>query len=161
MRTVKTNAIRLLRARNESFELYTYDASDGRIDAQAVAEKIGVQPELLFKTLVTRASGGRSAGNIVIFCIQGTRELDIDRAASASGASSVSLVATEELLPLTGYVRGGCSPFGMKRHYPLYLDHSANALDRIVVSGGRIGVQLGVAPSALVDLAGARFAALV
>ncbi len=161
MTSAKTNAIRLLRARNAAFDLYTYDVADGRIDAQAVATKIGVETHTLFKTLVTRASGGRSAGNIVLFCIPGARELDIGKAAAACGASSVSLVATDELLGLTGYVRGGCSPFGMKRHYPLYLDESANAIDRIVVSGGRIGIQLGVPPATLVELAGARYAKLV
>lgn len=161
MAAAKTNAIRILSSRHADFQIHTYDPADGRNDAAAVARKIGVEPERLFKTLVTIAGGGRSAGSIIVFCVPGAFDLDIDKAAAACGASTVKLVDADRLRELTGYVRGGCSPLGMKRSYPIYLDESAGNFDRIVVSAGKVGVQIEVATGVLAGVAGARFADLV
>ncbi|WP_455382189.1 aminoacyl-tRNA deacylase [Salinispira pacifica] len=157
----KTNAIRMLEAKRVAFTTHSYDTSDGQIDAVSVARKIGAEPSRLYKTLVARAAGGRSAGNVIVYCVPGSRELDETRAAAACGAASVSLVRTEELLALTGYVRGGCSPFGLKRAYPVFLDESARTLSSVIVSGGRVGIQIEVAPAVIVEIAGARYADLV
>ena len=101
----KTNAVRLVEAKGVAHEIFTYEAEDGVIDAVGVAEKLGLDPASLFKTLVARAER-----NVYVFCIPGNEELDLKKAAKAAGEKRVELVAVKELLPLTGYVRGGCSP---------------------------------------------------
>jgi Cys-tRNA(Pro)/Cys-tRNA(Cys) deacylase len=146
----KTNVARLLEAAGISHELYTYDASDGKIDVNAVAEKLKKDPSEFFKTLVAR--GGK---NIYVFCIPGNAELDLKKAARAAGEKKIELVAVKELLPLTGYVRGGCSPIGMKKKYPLFLDAQAEGRGRIIVSAGLIGVQVSLAPADLLAITGA------
>jgi Cys-tRNA(Pro)/Cys-tRNA(Cys) deacylase len=151
----KTNAIRILEAAGIEHTIYTYDAGDGKIDLGAVAEKIGKSPSELFKTLVAR--GGK---NIYVFCVCGVGELDLKKAAKAAGEKKIELAAVRELLPLTGYVRGGCSPVGMKKNYPVFIDAQAEGRDRIIVSGGAIGVQVSLAPEDLLCLTSARFADL-
>jgi Cys-tRNA(Pro)/Cys-tRNA(Cys) deacylase len=148
----KTNAIRLLEAAGIAHEVYTYDASDGKIDAAAVAEKLGKSLADFFKTLVARGQGGN---NIYVFCIPADGELDLKKAAKAAGEKKIELTSVKELLPLTGYVRGGCSPFGMKKKYPLFLDAQAEGRGRIIVSGGLIGVQVSVAPGDILGITGA------
>jgi Cys-tRNA(Pro)/Cys-tRNA(Cys) deacylase len=151
----KTNAIRILEAAGISHTVYTYSAGDGRIDAAAVAEKLGKNLSEFFKTLLTR--GGR---NIYVFCIPGSEELDLKKAAKAAGEKKIDLTAVRELVPLTGYVRGGCSPVGMKKHYPLFIDACARDRERIIVSGGAIGIQVSLAPGDLLSVTGARYADL-
>jgi Cys-tRNA(Pro)/Cys-tRNA(Cys) deacylase len=151
----KTNVIRLLEAAGITHEVYTYDAADGKIDAASVAEKLGKNPSELFKTLVAR--GGK---NIYVFCIPANGELDLKKAALAAGEKKIELVQVKELLPLTGYVRGGCSPIGMKKKYPLFLDARAEGRDRIIVSGGLIGVQVSLPPADLPGITGASTADL-
>ncbi|MDR3201440.1 MAG: Cys-tRNA(Pro) deacylase [Spirochaetales bacterium] len=151
----KTNVIRLLEAAGIAHEVYTYDASDGKIDAAAVAEKLGKAPSEFFKTLVAR--GGK---NIYVFCVPGNGELDLKKAAQAAREKKIELVAVKELLPLTGYVRGGCSPIGMKKKYPLFLDAQAEGRGRIIVSGGLVGVQVSTAPADLLAITGASTADL-
>ncbi|HUX20536.1 MAG TPA: Cys-tRNA(Pro) deacylase [Spirochaetia bacterium] len=153
----KTNAVRLLESLSVEFDLHAYDASDGRIDAAAVAEKVGVAPERLFKTLVARTA----SDEIVVFCVPGSTELDLKKAARAAGAKSVQLVRASELKGLTGYERGGCSPFGMKRPYPIRLEESALRFDRILVSGGAIGLQIEISPADLCRLTKAEMVELV
>jgi Cys-tRNA(Pro)/Cys-tRNA(Cys) deacylase len=152
----KTNALRILETAGIAHEVYTYDAADGRIDAAAVAEKLGKNPNEFFKTLVAR--GGK---NIYVFCIPGDGELDLKKAARAAGEKKIELVAVKELLPLTGYVRGGCSPVGMKKAYPLFLDAQAEGRDRIIISGGAIGVQVSLDPRELVKIIGAVYSQVV
>ena len=154
---MKTNAVRLLEAQSVEFTLHSYEASDGRIDALAVAEKIGIAPDRLFKTLVTRAA----SGELFAFCVPGPTELDLKKAARAANTKSINLVRAAELKALTGYERGGCSPFGMKQALPVMLEESAMIFDRILVSGGAIGLQIEIAPAELLHLAGARLADLV
>jgi Cys-tRNA(Pro)/Cys-tRNA(Cys) deacylase len=148
----KTNAIRLLEAAGITHDVYTYDTMDGRIDVEAVAEKLCKNPSDFFKTLVTRGQGGK---NIYIFCIPGNEELDLKKAAKAAGEKKIELTAVKELLPLTGYVRGGCSPLGMKKKYPLFLDAQAESRGRIIISGGLPGIQVSIAPKDLLDITGA------
>jgi Cys-tRNA(Pro)/Cys-tRNA(Cys) deacylase len=140
----KTNAIRIVEALGIPCDIYTYETGDGKIDAVAVAEKLGKDPSEVFKTLVCR--GGK---NIYVFCIPANEELDLKKAAKAAGEKKIELVARGELLPLTGYVRGGCSPLGMKKSYPLFVDSRAERMPRIIVSGGQVGVQLSLAPEDL------------
>jgi Cys-tRNA(Pro)/Cys-tRNA(Cys) deacylase len=151
----KTNAIRILEAAGITHEVYTYDAADGKIDVKAVAEKLGKSPSEFFKTLVAR--GGK---NIYVFCVPGGAELDLKKAAKAAGEKKIELAAVKELFPLTGYVRGGCSPVGMKKQYPLFVDIQAQGRDRIIVSGGAIGVQVSLAPENLLRVTGALYAGL-
>lgn len=154
---MKTNAVRLLEAQAVEFGLHSYEASDGRIDALAVAGKIGVAPERLFKTLVTRAA----SGELFVFCVPGTTELDLKKAARAAKAKSIALVRAVELKELTGYERGGCSPLGMKQALPMKLEESAMMFDRILVSGGAIGLQIEIDPAQLLRMTGAHLADLV
>jgi len=154
---MKTNAVRLVEASGVEHELHTYSDTDGQIDAVSVAAKLGLSPERLFKTLVTRAH----SREVSVFCIPGTTELDLKKAAAATGAKSIELVRVSELEELTGYVRGGCSPIGMKRRYPVWIEESATAFDRILVSGGAIGIQIEIAPTDLQLLVGAEVADLV
>ena len=156
----KTNATRILDVKHVPYRVHTYEVADGAIDARAVAAKIDVPEQSLFKTLVGRASGGVSAGRIFVFCIPGPSELDFNLAARCCAAKSVELVHVQELLGLTGYVRGGCSPIGMKRPYPVFVDDSATLLREITVSAGKIGVQISLAPDSLAALAQAEYARL-
>jgi len=163
----KTNAIRILISRHAEYQVHTYDPSDGHNDAESVARKVGVEPDRLFKTLVTVGGGGRTGGRartgggIAVFCVPGAFELDVDKAAAACGAASVKLVDADRLPELTGYVRGGCSPIGMKRDYPIYIDESARDQKTIVVSAGKIGLQIEVSADVLAGITGSRFADLV
>lgn len=154
---MKTNAVRLLETTGASFELRSYSAADGRIDAASVAEKLGVEAERLFKTLVAR--GG--SGEILIFCIPGTTELDLKKAAAAAAEKSVEMVRSVELKALTGYERGGCSPIGMKRAFPLWIEESALAFERVLVSAGAIGLQIELSPRDLVEITGGTVGDLV
>lgn len=151
---MKTNALRILEARYIPHEQVSYDSSDEEIDAVSVADKIGAEHEQVFKTLVAR---GDKAG-IVVFCIPGPFELDLKKAASVSGNKSIEMVKTKELLPLTGYIRGGCSPVGMKKLYPTWIDETALLHERIYVSAGVRGMQMLLAPQDLAALVEAEFA---
>lgn len=153
---MKTNATRILEARHIPHEQISYDSSDGLIDAIAVADKIAAPHEQVFKTLVTR---GDKTG-LCVFCIPGPYELDLKKAAAASGNKKVEMIHVRELLPLTGYIRGGCSPIGMKKQFPTWIDETAQLHDRIYVSAGAHGAQLLIDPSHLADLIGASFADL-
>jgi Cys-tRNA(Pro)/Cys-tRNA(Cys) deacylase len=151
----KTNAIRILEAAGIDYTLYIYDTADGKIELKAVAEKLGKSPSEFFKTLVAR--GGK---NIYVFCVPGDAELDLKKAAKAAGEKKIELVAVRELFPLTAYVRGGCSPIGMKKPYPLFIDARAESMDRIIISGGAPGVQVSIAPEDLLRVIPARFTSL-
>ncbi|MCB2205278.1 Cys-tRNA(Pro) deacylase [bacterium] len=156
MSTTKTNATRILEARNIPHEQITYDSSDGEIDAISVADKIGAEHEKVFKTLVAR---GDKTG-IVVFCIPGPFELDLKKAASVSGNKKVEMIRAKELLPLTGYIRGGCSPIGMKKQFATWIDETAQLFESIHVSAGAHGAQILIAPGDLAALIEADFADL-
>lgn len=153
----KTNVIRILEAQGIEHEVFEYSAEDGLIDAVAVANKTGFEPDRVFKTLVL---SGKNTG-INVFVIPGNCTLDLKKAAEAAGDKSVEMIKSKELLPLTGYIHGGCSPVGMKKEYPTFLEEMACGYDYIVVSAGKIGLQVKICPDDLVRLIGAKYADLV
>jgi ybaK/ebsC protein len=151
----KTNAIRMLE-RGKLPHTVLYYEGDGALNGAEVADLLGLPPEQMFKTLVTT---GKSGGHYV-FLIPVAEELDLKKAATAAGEKSVEMLKSKDLLPLTGYVHGGCSPLGMKKVFPTFVDESAEGLERMVFSAGKIGVQIEAAPEALAAAVRVRFADL-
>jgi Cys-tRNA(Pro)/Cys-tRNA(Cys) deacylase len=152
-----TNALRILSTHGVPYRIYTYvydEAQSGAVDA---ARQIGVSLERVFKTLVT--TGGPDLYRV--FCIPADATLDRKKAAAAAGCRRVELVPVRDLFPLTGYVRGGCSPIGMKRAFPVLIDEIATVYDWILVNAGARGLQAGVDPQRLAQVTAARFADLV
>ncbi|WP_183254071.1 Cys-tRNA(Pro) deacylase [Anoxybacteroides tepidamans] len=132
----KTNAMRILDKKKISYNVIVYDSHDGKIDGMSVAHKIGKDLQCVYKTLVAQGS----SGSIYVFVIPVQSELDLKKAAKVTGEKNVALVPMKDIQKLTGYIRGGCSPIGMVKPYPTFIDSSASQLDEIVVSGGKIGV---------------------
>jgi Cys-tRNA(Pro)/Cys-tRNA(Cys) deacylase len=147
----KTNAARILDAAGVSYELREYAVDEEHLAATQVAEAIEMPPEQVFKTLVAR--GDRTG--VVMAAIPANAELDLKALASASGNKKIDLVPVKEVLGLTGYVRGGVSPVGVKKPYPIYIDETAILWDVISVSAGVRGCQILVAPDDLVRVTGA------
>ena len=152
----KTNVMRVLDQKGISYTPHTYDHENGAVDGVTVAKSLGQDPECVFKTLVAR--GASKA--IYVFDIPVEDTLDLKKAAKAVGEKSIAMLHQKELLPLTGYVHGGCSPIGMKKQYPTVFHETAEILDTIVVSAGKVGYQVELAPGALMELVGARTADL-
>ncbi len=148
---VKTNAMRLLAQAGIPYEVIEYEADEENLAGVHVAEQTGLPAEQVFKTLVAR---GEKKGCLV-FCIPVAQELDLKKAAQAVGDKKIELVHVKELLGLTGYVRGGCSPVGMKKHFPTYFDETAVLFDKIAVSAGVRGAQLYLLQEELVRYVGA------
>ena len=153
----KTNALRILESLGIPHEVATHPVGEEHFDAVEVAHLLGVSPDILFKTLVAR--GGPD--DVFVFCIPGSAELDLKKAARVTGARKVDLVALKDLTPLTGYVRGGCSPIGMKKRFPTWIDEIASLQERIYVNAGARGMQVLLSPSDLVRAAAALYADLV
>ena len=149
----KTNVMRLLDQRKIPYTPHSYDVSDGALDGLTAASRLGIPPETCFKTLVTVGASKKNH----VFVIPVERELDLKAAAKAVGEKAVEMLKQAQLLPLTGYIHGGCSPVGMKRRFPTVIDASAESLPQITVSAGRIGRQITVSPQALADYVGASF----
>lgn len=141
---IKTNAIRLLEQKKIPFTIHNYTDS-GAVSGMEVAAVLGENPEAVFKTLVTV---GKSGGHYV-FVVPVNRELSLKKAANVAGEKSVSMIKSKELLPLTGYIHGGCSPIGMKKFFRTFIDRSAENQQTIMVSGGKIGYQIEIAPQEL------------
>lgn len=152
----KTNAIRLLEHLGIAFSILHYEV-DEDLSAGHAAEKLGLDPDQVFKTIVLV---GERTGPFVCI-IPGSCEIDLKKTARAAGDKACSLLPLKELEPLTGYVRGGCSPLGMKKHLPSFLDETARLFDRISVSAGKRGVQVYLAPSDLEAACGAISADLI
>ena len=152
----KTNAARLLDRAGIAYELIPYEVDENDLAATHVAESLCEPIERVYKTLVLR--GDRNGHFVCV--VQGDREVDLKAAAKASGNKSADLIPMKELLPTTGYIRGGCSPIGMKRRFPTFIDSSCEAFDYIYISAGVRGLQLRIAPSDLVRFAGAELAAV-
>ena len=138
----KTNAIRILEKENISHSIHSYDVDESDLSGITVANKIGAEPERVFKTLVTRGDNS----TINIFCIPVTEELNLKKAAVVSRNKKVEMIKEKELFPLTGYVKGGCSPIGMKKKYPTYIDETAQLFDEIYISAGVRGMQVRLKP---------------
>ena len=153
----KTNAARILDKLKISYEIKTYEVDEDDLSAVHVAETAGIDIGTVFKTLVTR---GDKTG-ILMAVINGNDEINLKHLAKASGNKSVEMIALKELLPLTGYVRGGCSPLGAKKDYPVYLDSKALTHEKISVSAGQRGMQLILSPQDLIKATNATVADLV
>ena len=151
---IKTNAVRLLENANIAFTAHEYDVSDGEIDAQSIARKLGVEGDQVFKTLVAETPDKAH----FVFIVPAVASLNLKKAARAAGAKSIAMIKQKELLPLTGYIHGGCSPVGMKKQFPTFIDETAVLYDEICVSGGRVGLNIAVNPEALAGLVNAVFA---
>ncbi|RNC28056.1 MAG: Cys-tRNA(Pro)/Cys-tRNA(Cys) deacylase YbaK [Candidatus Dichloromethanomonas elyunquensis] len=153
----KTNVIRILESRGIPHEVFEYSVEDGQLDAISVARKVGFDPDIVFKTLVTM---GKSTG-INVFVIPGNCGLDLKKGAEAAEDKHIEMLKSKDLLPLTGYIHGGCSPIGMKKEYPAFLEEMAAQYEYIVISAGKIGLQVKICPEDLISLTGANYADLV
>ena len=141
----KTNAMRILDSKRIEYSEIEYDASSG-ISALDVAKSTGEDPSTIYKTLVTVS---REKEHFV-FVVPSEKELDLKKAATAAGTKNIEMIPQKELLPLTGYVHGGCSPVGMKKEFKTFLDSSAKDKEYIFISGGKIGIQIKINPNDLV-----------
>lgn len=153
----KTNVMRILEQHGVSYTPHTYPHGKDAVDGVTVAKLLGQDPDCVYKTLVAR---GKSGG-IFVFVIPVAAELDLKKAARAAGEKAVELVHVKELLGLTGYVRGGCSPVGMKKAYPTVFHELAEIIPTIMVSAGKIGWQIECRPDDLIGLVGAKTADII
>ena len=144
----KTNAMRLLDAAHCAYAVHSYDP-ERALSGVEVARELGQDPDRVFKTLVTRATSGA----LFVFLVPVAYGLDLKRAAAAAGEKAVSMVKSRELLELTGYVHGGCSPIGMKKRYKTFADETIMLFDTVMCSGGRVGLQMELSPDDLISLA--------
>jgi len=138
MAQVKTNAMRILDQKKIEYNVITYDNTDGKIDGVSVAEKIGKDQSFVYKTLVCQGN----SKNIYVYIIPVAEELDLKKAAKAANEKKVEMIAVKDITKYTGYIRGGCSPIGMKKNYKTFINSSAASIEKIIVSGGKIGVQI-------------------
>lgn len=144
----KTNAVRIVQQKKYPFKEAFYDYDPDDLNGMHAAQAIGFPPEQVFKTLV--AKGNKNG--IMVFCLPVCCELDLKKAAKAANDKSVELVAVKDLLALTGYIRGGCSPIGMKKKYQTYIDEACQLFDEIAVSAGERGHQIILHPDTLIAL---------
>lgn len=152
----KTNAIRLLEKARIDFDVLEYDFDPDDLAAQHVADSLGQDINRVFKTLVLQ---GEKVGYFVCV-VPGNTEVDLKKAAKVAGAKKADLIPMKELLPLTGYIRGGCSPVGLKRPFPIFFHETALGFDKIFVSAGQRGLQLAISPADLIAYVGASVADL-
>ena len=145
MGTPKTNAMRILEKEKISYQMHTYDASDGQIDGAAVARKVGMDPAKVFKTLVTQGH----SGNYFVCVLPVEHELNLKKAAKVFGEKSLEMIPVAKINAVTGYIRGGCSPIGMKKKFPTYIDETAILFDEISISAGQRGCQIIINPEDL------------
>lgn len=156
MAKVKTNAMRILDTQKVPYEILTYDSKDGKIDGVAVAGKIGRHASQVYKTLVAVGA----SKSLYVFVIPVEAELDLKKAAKEAGEKKVEMLPVKDIQKFTGYIRGGCSPIGMKKNYPTFLDDSAEGLETIIVSAGKIGFQVELAPDQLLYLSKGKYGQL-
>lgn len=153
---IKTNAMRILDRMKIPYEHYTYECGEF-IDGMQIVEKLHLDPEKVYKTLVTQGN----SKEYFVFVIPVAEELDMKKAAKAVGQKSVAMIHVKEITQITGYVRGGCTAVGMKKQFVTVIDETARKLEKIVVSGGRIGSQLELSPLDLAKAAQASFAPVI
>lgn len=153
VKEVKTNAMRILEKKKISFEAMTYECEEF-IDALKIADQLGQPYEKMYKTLVTMGN----SKNYFVFVIPIHKELDLKKAARSVGEKSVAMIHVKDINAVTGYIRGGCTAIGMKKQYVTRIDSSAKLLETMIVSGGKIGVQLELKPEDLKAAANAEFA---
>lgn len=153
----KTNAVRILESSKINFELFHYEFSLKEIDAVSVAHKVGAEPESVFKTLIARSN----TNELFVFVIPGNETLNLKKAANVSGVKKIEMIKEKELLPLTGYIKGGCTPIGLKKPFPIFIDETAELFDEIYISAGVRGTQMKLNPLELVKLVNAKIEELV
>ena len=153
---VKTNVMRILDAEHIAYTEHTYEVEDGKIDGVSVALKCGEDPDQVFKTLVTEGNDR----NFYVFVVPVKQKLDLKACAAAAGVKSVEMIPQKDLLKTTGYIHGGCSPVGMKKLFPTFIDETAILFDHIFVSAGKIGCQIEISPDALHSIVPFHYAAL-
>ena len=151
MKISKTNAMRELEKTKIFYQAHSYDHGDGAIDGVSVAHKLGQNPDQVFKTLVTQATSKQ----YYVFVLPVAKELNLKAAARSVGEKSVEMIPVKEINKVTGYIRGGCSPIGMKKAYSTVIDESALTQESIMVSAGKIGLQIQISPHDLISLIGA------
>ncbi|MBR5421931.1 MAG: Cys-tRNA(Pro) deacylase [Lachnospiraceae bacterium] len=145
----RTNVMRVLDGKKISYESHSYKP-DATMSGKEIAELLGEDPEKVFKTLVTQGKSGA----YYVFVVPVEAELDLKKAAKASGEKAIAMIRQKELLPLTGYVHGGCSPIGMKKQFPTFIHETAESYDTVLVSAGKVGFQIELAPADLMGVAG-------
>ncbi|EOT2958443.1 Cys-tRNA(Pro) deacylase [Clostridium perfringens] len=154
---LKTNAMRILDSKKISYEMLSYESEDGKIDGISVANKIGVDEKNVFKTLVAQGT----SKELYVFVIPVAEELDLKSAAKIAGEKKVEMIPVKDILKHTGYIRGGCSPIGLRRPYKTFIHESAKDLDFMIVSAGKIGHQIKMNPKDLLNVVEGEFAFLI
>lgn len=154
MKQNKTNAMRILDSAGISYKTAEYDADESDLSGVHAAEMLGVNPDIVFKTLVTRDNDNK----LWVFVIPVKENLDLKKAAAVSGNKKIEMIHVKEIMNLTGYIRGGCSPIGMKKEYPTFIDETALLYDEIYFSAGRRGQQIIMNPEELASIINAEFA---
>jgi len=153
----KTNAIRIIETSEINYETFSYDVDESDLSGETVAKKVGADPDTVFKTLV--CNGDKTSH--IVCCIPVTMELNLKKAAAVSGNKKVEMIPMKELLPLTGYIRGGCSPIGMKKLFPTFIDETAQLYDNIFISAGVRGTQIKLNPDDLLILVNGVYSELI
>ena len=149
----KTNAMRILDSKKIEYNMYTYEVDENHIDGISVAQKLNQDEKMVFKTLVAQGA----SKNFYVFVIPVAESLDMKKAAKSVGEKSVEMIHVKDINSITGYIRGGCTPLGMKKQFPTVVDSSAEKYDKIIISGGRIGSQIILNPQDLVKVVRGKF----
>ncbi len=152
----KTNVMRILDGKKIAYSSHMYEP-DATMSGEEIAGMLGEDKDKVFKTLVTQAKSGA----YYVFVVPVKEELDLKKAAKAAGEKAVSMIKQKELLPLTGYVHGGCSPIGMKKHFPTFIHETCKDYDNIFVSAGKVGFQIELAPEDLIKVADCKLADII
>jgi Cys-tRNA(Pro)/Cys-tRNA(Cys) deacylase len=153
----KTNAVRILESQKIQYKTFEYEVDENDLSGKSVAHKIGTDEDRIFKTLVTRDD----KNEIFVFCVPVSQELNLKKAASTAGSKKIEMIKQNELLPLSGYVRGGCSPIGMKKNYPVFIEETAQIMEKIYISAGIRGIQIEISPLDLALITSANFADVI
>lgn len=156
MSNIKTNAVRLLDLKKVDYTLHEYEAPDGFLDGVSVAKATGIEPDRVFKTLVTQGA----SREFYVCVIPVAKELDLKKAAKHFGEKKLEMIPAKDITKITGYIKGGCSPVGMKKQFKTAIDQNASAFERIVVSAGKVGLQMDLPLSSLLEAASAGLADL-
>lgn len=153
----KTNAVRLLDSQKIKYKTFAYKVDESDLSGISVSRKIGANEDRVLKTLVTR----NDKNEILVFCVPVSQELNLKKAASVTGSKKIEMIKLNELLPLTGYIRGGCSPIGMKKNYPVIIEETAQIMEKVYISAGIRGMQIEIAPDDLALVTKADFADVI
>lgn len=153
----KTNAMRILDSKKIEYNMYTYEVDDNHIDGISVAHKLNQDEKMVFKTLVAQGA----SKNYYVFVIPVAESLDMKKSAKVAGEKSMEMIHVKDINKVTGYIRGGCSPVGMKKLYSTFVHESASKLDKIIVSGGKIGFQIELKPLDLQNIINFKYADII